>query len=791
VLLLLPGGFSATPNPSLALGLKAQRPLIGEFDRTFSRGFAEVDKTVNVDASKDNGPLGEMRKRLFLDRGAASRSGFSPVFPECLHPLLRWRVAELHQDVPKFINIQTFRSNRGTHAARHPSLWIQQEHPAPVRRPLVNVTTVGVKWTPDRDSNVNSSTYTASNGGVVLVKNKRSDKLNSEEIGDTQPELISVRGEVRSDASTVALPTTGTLQGASGLTAEQEFFIPVHGQVRLTESEVEIVNHPAFQRMADVYQLGQVHFVFRGATHRRFEHALGTLHVAQMMIEQIEANRRNLRAPAESRWQYDKALTVVETSMIRLAALLHDLGHLPAGHTLEDELGLLPKHDEMRRLELVLDRANWHGRHTTTLRQLIDSSYRGKLEAEAIGVAPTAVVLAIVAKDAPVPLAKTAGLRISVCRDVVGNTICADLIDYLHRDWHHLGKPRYFDRRLIEYMELRLDTDKNGEQPASRIVVNLRSSQQVRSDAVTAILDLLESRYQLGEVALYHRTKLCAAAMLERAVAELADFHKAGREKWLDELVEALLEVNDEQMLDHLARVADDAASAARPSQRVSLKAAADIARALRVRHLFKQLYVSPAYHLANYAKSVQRLYGQGGVGNRLAALKSLEQDFELPAGSLAMYCPPSAMNTKIADVQILVDDAVSTLDQHEKQEGDAGLTGGHLGAQKKRFERLWRVLVAVSPEAEAQIREKRLFPVLIRAIESLVMGRCPPGVTLQEQSESIANEVGALLNRKIVPGGLAARASNFIEPYPTGAPALRNFFAAGQTTGKPGAADG
>jgi len=36
-------------------------------------------------------------------------------------------------------------------------------------------------------------------------------------------------------------------------------------------------------------------------------------------------------------------------------------------------------------------------------------------------------------------------LPLQVCRDIVGNTICADFLDYLHRDWYHLGKPLYFD----------------------------------------------------------------------------------------------------------------------------------------------------------------------------------------------------------------------------------------------------------------------------------------------------------------------------------------------------------
>jgi HD superfamily phosphohydrolase len=580
------------------------------------------------------------------------------------------------------------------------------------------------------------------------------------------------------EAADIEQLTIGATEVSIGASPEQEFFIPVHGQVRLTPPEVRVVNHSAFQRLADVYQLGQVHYVFRGATHRRIEHALGTLYVAQLIIEHLDLNHRTMTRVSGANWQNDLSLTVAERCMIRLAALLHDVGHIPAGHTLEDELGLLPHHDELRRLELVLDRPAWHGTAEETLRSVINSAYGRELRAAGIIDSPVAVFLSITAKDPP-RLSDPNALRVSVCRDVVGNTICADLIDYIHRDWHHLGKPRFFDKRLIEYMELRKGSNEETEPPRSQIVVNLRNSEQVRSDAITGILDLLESRYQLGEVALYHRTKLCAAAMLERAVAEIAEYAGDRRSIWIDALVEASLELTDEQMLEHLSSLATHASDAAAKGPARHLKAAADITRNLRVRHLYKQLYVSPASHLGKHASEVQRLYGLGGAKNRLAVLRRLERDFDLPVGSLAMYCPPSSMNPKIAEVQILVDDTVISLDSHEQREPDAGLTGGHLKAQKRRFERLWRVLIAARPDVLAAIKAKKMYPVLVRAIDSLVLGKCPAGVTLAEQSESIAHELGALRGLTVAVGGIAARGAQFEEPYPTGAPALSSFFVA------------
>src|SRR5204862_2668039 len=100
-------------------------------------------------------------------------------------------------------------------------------------------------------------------------------------------------------------------------------------------------------------------------------------------------------------------------------------------------------------------------------------------------------------KDTEQLFAET-GLRIGICRDIVGNTICADLLDYLHRDWYHLGKPKYFEKRLFQYMQIREDAT-----GMPRFVISIGKKPRIKTDAVSAILDLLEHRYQLAESVLF------------------------------------------------------------------------------------------------------------------------------------------------------------------------------------------------------------------------------------------------------------------------------------------------
>lgn len=120
-----------------------------------------------------------------------------------------------------------------------------------------------------------------------------------------------------------------------------EFFLPISGFVWLFPEEVAVVNHPAFQRLGRIYQLGQSYVVFRGATHKRLEHVLGALNVVQRMIAAVQTNSDKFLGDAT----WAPPLTEQESRFVRLGTLLHDIGHIAAGHTVEDELQLVSKHD--------------------------------------------------------------------------------------------------------------------------------------------------------------------------------------------------------------------------------------------------------------------------------------------------------------------------------------------------------------------------------------------------------------------------------------------------------------
>ena len=124
---------------------------------------------------------------------------------------------------------------------------------------------------------------------------------------------------------------------ASGMSSSREkiFRDPLWDTIRLDATALRIVDTPEFQRLRYIRQLGFTQLVYPGATHPRFDHALGVYHLTKTAL-------RNLRdkggVPPEV-WDGEE--------LVPYAALLHDIGHYPFSHALEElEEGPIPGHHE-------------------------------------------------------------------------------------------------------------------------------------------------------------------------------------------------------------------------------------------------------------------------------------------------------------------------------------------------------------------------------------------------------------------------------------------------------------
>jgi len=98
----------------------------------------------------------------------------------------------------------------------------------------------------------------------------------------------------------------------------------IHGPIELSLTSVKIIDTPEFQRLRNIKQLGSCYFVFPSASHNRFEHSIGTAHLARSLINEISKNQPELNITDEQKLN------------IELAGLCHDLGHGPFSHIYDD-----------------------------------------------------------------------------------------------------------------------------------------------------------------------------------------------------------------------------------------------------------------------------------------------------------------------------------------------------------------------------------------------------------------------------------------------------------------------
>ncbi len=120
------------------------------------------------------------------------------------------------------------------------------------------------------------------------------------------------------------------------LLSEKKIYDSLHGFIELDEFEKEVVNSLPFQRLHYIHQLGIAFLVYPGATHSRFEHSLGVMHIASKIFKRLcKTIRPDVfhLIPRKGSTEY-----IYWMRVLRMAALCHDMGHLPFSHTAEQDL---------------------------------------------------------------------------------------------------------------------------------------------------------------------------------------------------------------------------------------------------------------------------------------------------------------------------------------------------------------------------------------------------------------------------------------------------------------------
>jgi HD superfamily phosphohydrolase len=188
----------------------------------------------------------------------------------------------------------------------------------------------------------------------------------------------------------------------------------VHKDIFITHLETMIMDTNDFQRIRRLRQLGLTNLVYPSANNTRFEHSIGTLFMADHMIEKINKNPyAEITVGDEDRF------------IVRLCALLHDVGNLPFGHTLEDEGGLFDSQWSRNRVDHFLGNNSEIGKvilNYPILREL-DAYGRTRFK-------PGNVINEIREILESIEEKRVDQLPKPYIADIVGNTICADLLSH-------------------------------------------------------------------------------------------------------------------------------------------------------------------------------------------------------------------------------------------------------------------------------------------------------------------------------------------------------------------------
>ncbi len=366
--------------------------------------------------------------------------------------------------------------------------------------------------------------------------------------------------------------------------------IPPETDVPLTSRVRQLIDTADFRRLARISQLGLVSLVYPAAIHTRFEHCLGVYRLALLYLKQLAHDERFARTVGRE-----------EAESLVAAALLHDLGHWPFCHPIEDmRLPSVPSHELFANSFLLEGEIGDVLRHNW-------------------GINPREVV-ALLSEKPRTPAGK-------ILASMISGPIDIDKMDYLYRDSLHAGVPygRHFDQqRLLGSLCLNQAGDGLAVTDKGRTAAEL----------------MVFARYVMFSEVYWHHGVRAATAMLQRAFYLL---HGA-----LD--LDALFRMTEHEMIDELQRAAGAGTAATRWSS------AGELLHGLfgPTRQLYKRLaQYSFLEQPELYRRLARRPYPWlAACGERFAAIVSAVLGRIVAPHEILFDSPPVALEVQF-DVQI------------------------------------------------------------------------------------------------------------------------------------------
>ncbi len=317
---------------------------------------------------------------------------------------------------------------------------------------------------------------------------------------------------------------------------------PIWGTIELFPSEVLLLDSPLLQRLQGVLQLGMVYQVYHSAGHDRLEHTRGVVEAAERIMQALERNARRRRQYGRHE-DNDLPLPSDEDRVsIRLAALLHDVGHGPFSHATENLIGERLQSDFIA-VEDIL----------RTAFPDVTKIAVGERFAAVVGLCepmrrvfehPRFGAVLMPARLAPLVVARVlgsgAGLVAPYLSGVISGPLDADKLDYMARDSYHAGLPVALDtNRLINKLEVVAVTPETVSIPTLRRRAEAAKGQRYYDVGISVAGLGAYEQMVVGRVILYDRLyyhhKVRAAEAMVRKLIEVSE-EERGRPFALREL---------------------------------------------------------------------------------------------------------------------------------------------------------------------------------------------------------------------------------------------------------------
>jgi HD superfamily phosphohydrolase len=232
---------------------------------------------------------------------------------------------------------------------------------------------------------------------------------------------------------------------------------PIHDFIRVYDHELEIIDNPIFQRLRRIRQLSGAHLTYPAAQHTRFEHSLGVMHIASQAGQALKEK---------------EILKSDDIEILRLAGLLHDIGHGPFSHLFE---------------EIIQQKKISHedfGRNLILKSEIGDTLSKNGYDKKSI--------TKIAFGDS----------KFQYLNEIVSGALSADMMDYLLRDGYFTGA----EHAKIDHKRLTQSLDVHKKKLA------------LERSALYSFESMMHSRYQMFKAVYFHKTVRAAEVMLLEAL---------------------------------------------------------------------------------------------------------------------------------------------------------------------------------------------------------------------------------------------------------------------------------